>query len=105
MRSSTVPPYTCTRQALIDPQAGESQRESILETDMHVGIWALRAPPHCVKRYGSNLQGFDDFLTEQGSSQSHDLALTVLFVPNLLDSAPPRFTSDPFGNAVIAFHI
>jgi len=32
------------------------------------------------------LNGFNDFRTENGSSQDQNLALTVLFVPNSLDS-------------------
>ena len=43
--------------------------------------------PHryrCRERGGHNLNGFQEFRTENASSQGHDLALTGLFVPNSL---------------------
>ena len=38
------------------------------------------------KREGNSLKGFEDFPLENGSSQGQNLALTVLSVPNSLDS-------------------
>ena len=40
------------------------------------------------ERVGNHLNGFEDFRTENGSSQCQNLALTGLCVPNLLDSGP-----------------
>jgi len=38
------------------------------------------------ERGGNNLNGFEDFRTENGSSQGQNLALTGLFVPSSIDS-------------------
>ena len=38
-----------------------------------------------VEREENTLKGFTDVCHKNGSSQCHDLALTVLFVPNSLD--------------------
>ena len=39
---------------------------------------------------GDHFKGFKDFRTGNGSSRGHDMALTGLFVPDLLDSGPGR---------------
>ena len=39
-----------------------------------------------LERGGNTLNGFDGFRTGNGSSQGRNLAVTVLFVPNSLDS-------------------
>ena len=38
----------------------------------------------------NNLTGLKDFCLKNGSSQGQNLALTVIFVPNLFDSGPAR---------------
>ena len=38
--------------------------------------------PSATERRGDTLNGFKDIRTENGSNQGHDLALTVLCVPN-----------------------
>ena len=42
-----------------------------------------------VERRGDNSNGFQNFCTEDGSSQGHHLALTSLFGPSFLDSGTP----------------
>ena len=57
---------------------------------------ALTAPGAAVERGGTTLNGVKDFrsenglLPENGSSQGQNMALTCLFVPNLLDSGQPE---------------
>jgi len=41
---------------------------------------------------GNNLNGCQDFRTENGSGQGQNLALTGLFVPSSLDSGVPAVT-------------
>ena len=42
----------------------------------------LKSHPHSL--------GFQDFCMKNGSGQGHNLAVSVLFAPNLLDSDPPK---------------
>ena len=45
----------------------------------------LQNPPSA-ERGGNDLNGCQDFRTENGSSQGQNLALTVLYVPSSFDS-------------------
>ena len=44
--------------------------------------------PSAAERQGNNFKGFKDVCLKSDSRQGQDLALTVLFVPNSLDSSP-----------------
>jgi len=66
---SEVPLYTC---AYIYYHAG-----ALLAAGMHSSAG---------ERGGNSLNDFRDMRTENGSNQGRNLALTLLFVPNSLDS-------------------
>jgi hypothetical protein len=46
------------------------------------------ATPPAFERGGNNLNGFQEFRTENSSSQGRNLAMTVLCVPNSLEDGP-----------------
>ena len=50
-------------------------------------LFTLLNPPTADRR-GSNLKGFKDVCSKNGSSQGQNLALTFLFIPTSLDSGP-----------------
>ena len=63
------------------------KRRSNLERFFHEN--ALTAPTSTAsEREGDTLIGFNDFRTKNGSCQGQNLAVTGLFLPSTLDSAP-----------------
>jgi len=59
-------------------------------------VWRFQGP--LPSEQGNNLKGSKDLRLKNGSSQGQNLAVTVLFVLNALDSAPPpKKTVSGFG--------
>ena len=49
-------------------------------------VMEVRQTLPAVERRGSYLTFFEDFSMKNGSNKGHDMAFTVLFMPNSLDS-------------------
>jgi hypothetical protein len=56
-------------------------------------------------RIGNTIQRFEDFYLKNGSSQGQNLALTVLYVPSLLDSGPLQEHTELADNFVSLFQV
>jgi len=55
------------------------------------------------ERGGNNLNAFEDFCTENGSSQGQNLASTGLFVPSSLDSGLTLFLAQVLAEHTVEY--